>query len=134
MIEYIQYNAKYFDSVQDLILDTITQLNSADYDADMIKIMQDWQSGERLTKKFSEGVYYLAVKNSNVIGVGGLVGTEICTMFVNPLYNGKGIGRKILYLLIKEARKKKLTKISLSSTLTARKIVIKNATNAKMYL
>jgi N-acetylglutamate synthase-like GNAT family acetyltransferase len=118
-IRYIPYKTNYFDQVRSLILGTIDQLNSKDYDPSTISIMRSWQSAERLTRKFSEGKYFLALDQDKVVGIGGLVGNEVCTMFVHPEYNGLGIGREILKNIENVARDSHLDKIALSSTITA---------------
>lgn len=118
-IIYLPYSSEYFNEVHELILSTIDTLNSKDYLPETIKIMKAWQNEESLKKKFSEGTYYLAIDDSKVVGVGGLVKEEISTMFVNPTYNGKGIGGTILKMLEDKAREKGIKKLSLGSTLTA---------------
>ena len=118
-ISYIPYDPKYFNDVHELILITIDTLNSKDYSLETIKIMKDWQNEESLKKKFLEGTYFLALDSNRVIGIGGLVKEEISTMFVEPTYNGKGVGGTILKMLEDKAREKGIKKLSLGSTLTA---------------
>lgn len=125
MISYIQYSKQYLPSIQKLILHTIDVQNSKDYSRETVEIMKDWQNLERLSNKISKGTYYLAINEAQeVIGIGGLVGEEICTMFVHPDYSKQGIGKTILKKLEDSARALKINKIYLSSTLTAEKFYI----------
>ena len=125
MIKYIQYSSQYLLSIQKLILHTIEVQNSKDYSSETVEIMKTWQNLERLSNKISKGIYYLAInQNQEIVGIGGLVGEEICTMFVHPEYSGQGIGKTILQKLETSARALKINKIYLSSTLTAEQFYI----------
>jgi len=119
MIQYQPYEEKYFKKIQNLIWNSIRVLNSSDYDSDMIDIMVNWQDEKSLEEKFNKGTYYIALDENQVIGVGGLVGDEICTMFTDSSHLRLGIGSSILKLLEDEAKKKNIEKIFLSSTITA---------------
>lgn len=118
-IIYLPYSSEYFNEVHELILSTIDTLNSKDYLPETIKIMKAWQNEESLKKKFSEGAYFLALDDSKVIGIGGLVKEEVSTMFVHPSYNRLGIGTKILGLIESKAIEKGIKKLSLGSTISA---------------
>lgn len=118
-MNYQSYNPRYFSQVYKLILNAVAVLNSHDYTPAMIEIMQKWQCPERLKEKFTNGTYYIALENDTPVGIGGLVANEICTMFVDPEHSHKGIGSHILALLEKTAQKQNLTKLFLSSTITA---------------
>ncbi|MBP9758559.1 GNAT family N-acetyltransferase [Candidatus Dojkabacteria bacterium] len=125
MISYIQYSKQYLPSIQKLILHTIDVQNSKDYSRETVEIMKDWQNLDRLSNKISKGTYYLAInEGQEVIGIGGLVGEEICTMFVHPDYSKQGIGKTILEKLETSARVLRINKIYLSSTLTAEKFYV----------
>jgi predicted transcriptional regulator len=124
-IKYIQFNDKYINQVHELILNCIDTLNTKDYTTGTIEIMKSWQNIERLSKKISEGFYILGISDNEVVGIGGLVKKEVCTMFVHPAYTKRGIGKNIFNLLEIKAREKKLDKIGLSSTLTAKEFYLK---------
>lgn len=118
-IIYSPYSSNYFKEVHELILLTIDSLNSKDYSPETIKIMKAWQNEESLKKKFTEGTYYLALDNTKVVGIGGLVKDEISTMFVLPNYCRQGIGGRILKMLEEKAKALGIKKLSLGSTICA---------------
>ena len=124
-IIYIPYSSDYFNEVHELILLTIDAINSKDYSLETIKIMKAWQNEDSLKRKFSEGAYYLALDDSKVIGIGGLVKDEVSTMFVHPSYNRLGIGTKILGLIESKAIEKGIKKLSLGSTISAHGFYVK---------
>ena len=121
MIHYQRYTSQYFQEVRSLITNTIATLNRKDYTLSTLEIMISWQNEKRLKEKFSNGTYFLALSDEKVVGIGGLVGNEVCTMFVAPDFNGKGIGKEILKMIESQAKSDKLQKLILSSTLTAEK-------------
>ena len=116
----IPYSKEYFSKTLPLILSSIEGLNKDDYDSDTLSIMKGWQTPERLQKKFSTGNYFLAKSNNKLVGIGGLVKNEVCTMFTHPMYTGLGIGKSILTKIESVAKNKGLKVLSLSSTLTAK--------------
>ena len=125
LINYIPYSAQYLDQIHNLVLNSIAQLNAKDYSPETIHIMQDWQSIDRLSEKISKGDYYLAIDKDTVVGVGGLVGSEISTMFTDPAYIKQGIAKNILKLLEKTATQHGIKTLYLSSSLTAQCFYLK---------
>jgi N-acetylglutamate synthase-like GNAT family acetyltransferase len=130
-IKYIPYSDKYFEKIIPLVCGSIDVLNKRDYDDAMLDIMKSWQTPERLTKKFSEGEYFIALSGDDVVGIGGLVGNEVCTMFVDPHYVGQGIGKRILLMIEDKAKELQIKMICLSSTLTAKGFYEKSGFSVK---
>jgi ribosomal protein S18 acetylase RimI-like enzyme len=87
-------------------------------------------------KKYKEpdGTFIIAKDNDNVVGCVGLrkLDENICEMkrlFVNDKYKGKGIGKKLVEIIIEEAKYKNYRKIRLDTLKTmenALKIYYKN--------
>jgi ribosomal protein S18 acetylase RimI-like enzyme len=90
-------------------------------------------------KKYDEpeGAFIIAKDNSNIVGCVGIrkIENKICEMkrlFVNENYKGKGIGKKLVEIIIEEARTKNYEKIrldTLSTMESALKIYYKNGFN-----
>jgi N-acetylglutamate synthase-like GNAT family acetyltransferase len=73
-------------------------------------------------EKYKEpgGAFYIAKYGNNIIGCVGLkkLDTEICEMkrlFVNDNYKGKGIGKKLVEIIINEGKIKDYKKIRLDT-------------------
>jgi ribosomal protein S18 acetylase RimI-like enzyme len=81
-----------------------------------------------------DGTFIIAKSDENVVGCVGLkkLDENICEMkrlFVNDKYKGKGIGKKLVEIIIEEARHKKYKKMRLDTLKTmesALKIYYKN--------
>jgi ribosomal protein S18 acetylase RimI-like enzyme len=87
--------------------------------------------------KEPEGAFIIAKVNSNIVGCVGIrkIENKICEMkrlFVNDNYKGKGIGKKLVEIIIEEAKMKNYEKIrldTLSTMESALKIYYKNGFN-----
>jgi len=66
---------------------------------------------DKLIEKSKKLLFYIYEENEKILGTGVLDNGEIRTMFVDPEYQGKGIGRKILDFLIKLAKSKGYHKV-----------------------
>jgi ribosomal protein S18 acetylase RimI-like enzyme len=87
--------------------------------------------------KEPEGAFIIAKDNSNIVGCVGIrkIENNICEMkrlFVNDNYKGKGIGKRLVEIIIEEAKNKNYKKIRLDTLGTmesALKIYYKNGFN-----
>jgi N-acetylglutamate synthase-like GNAT family acetyltransferase len=73
--------------------------------------------------KKPEGMFIIAKDNDNVVGCVGLkkLAENICEMkrlFVNDKYKGKGIGKKLVEIIIEEAKNKNYKKMRLDTLKT----------------
>lgn len=68
-----------------------------------------------LESKAKEYPLFVYEKDKKVVGMGGLKGNEIKRVYVDPSYQGKGIGKEILHFLEKLAREKGLDELVLYS-------------------
>ncbi|GHS93623.1 acetyltransferase CD1211 [Bacteroidia bacterium] len=84
--------------------------------------------------KEPEGAFIIAKENDKIVGIVGMkkIEDKICEMkrlFVNDNYKGKGIGKKLVEIIIKEAKLKNYEKMrldTLNSMEDALKIYHKN--------
>ena len=107
---------------------SITEICSKDYDEEQIEAWgnRPYNEESRIeaikndyvwvveSNKRIEGYAYLKIFDEHNYG-------EIWGLYLTPIVCGKGFGRIIIELIIKEARKLKLKKIYLSSTKTSKK-------------
>jgi len=59
---------------------------------------------------------FVAVEGNRILGVHGLRGSQVRTVFVNPRHHNKGVGRALMEYLFKLARKRKLKKLFVHSS------------------
>jgi GNAT superfamily N-acetyltransferase len=62
---------------------------------------------------------FVLEEGNKVLGTGSLSGNMVRTVFVNPRYHGKGVGRKLMNHIEKVAKKKGLKTLQFHSSLTA---------------
>ncbi|MEE9525724.1 MAG: GNAT family N-acetyltransferase [Candidatus Woesearchaeota archaeon] len=74
-----------------------------------------------IIRKSKNTDYYLVVAKDRILGINGLRDNEIRTMFVNPRYHGKGVGKKLIDNIEKVAKKRKIRKLKVHSTPYAEK-------------
>ena len=73
-------------------------------------------SKDSILKDALEGFTLVAELNKEIVGTGTLVGSEILRVFVNPRFQRKGIGKKIMSLLEEHARENGVDAVYLTST------------------
>jgi GNAT superfamily N-acetyltransferase len=73
---------------------------------------------DKFEKKALDVEYFIAVdvETHKILGVIGLKHNELRTFFVDPKYQGKGIGRKLYDYLEKKARERGLTELALEGS------------------
>jgi putative acetyltransferase len=121
MITYEILSSEKFNDAVELIKKVLSEVNSKDYSTLEIEAMKSFQSEEKLKEKLEQGgIYFIALDDNKLVGIGGLVGNEVSRVFVDPLHSGLGIGKELMLVIENEARKRKLKSIFLGSTTTAR--------------
>ncbi len=89
------------------------------YPKSVIKFLYKKNTPSVIAKKSEEVDYFVAIKENCIIGINGLKGNEVKKYFVNPRYHNKGVGRKLMENLIKFAKKRKIKKLVVHSSLYA---------------
>jgi len=105
--------------VSRLIRKALLEVNSMDYPKKVIDFMCDRFTPRNLIEISSRRDIYVIVHESKVLATGSLSGHEIMTVFVDPGFQGKGIGTKMMDFLEGIAVKKSHMSVKLSSSITA---------------
>jgi GNAT superfamily N-acetyltransferase len=109
------------DDVARLIERCLREVNSKDYSAEQIELMVPGFAAEKLAERFTGTYAVVATEGERVVGIGLLAGHEIRTMFVDPSFHGRGIGRAIIHCLEGEAVLRGEQRVELFASLTARR-------------
>jgi ribosomal protein S18 acetylase RimI-like enzyme len=102
------------------ILRSVEISNSQDYSLAIIDYQlhthytMDW-----LSEKMQSSYFVVALMDNKVAGTGSLDGNEVTTVFVDPDYQQRGIGRTIMEELERYAKSQGLREIILNSSITA---------------
>ena len=113
-------------AVAELIQTTLRVSNSKDYPADFIEENVKSHTKEVILERVQEAHFYVALDGEDIIGCGGITGywgseTEsyILSVFVNPEYQGTGIGRRIVETLEEDAYFKRAWRTEIGASITA---------------
>ena len=104
-----------------MIRKNLLEVNSKDYPKSAIQFLIKIHSPKQLIEKSKEKNIYVLVEKDKIIGTVSLKGDWVLTVFVNPDVHGRGLGRKLMEYIENVAKKRKITKLTLPSSITAEK-------------
>ena len=106
------------EAVSSLIRRTMAISNTADYDLARLQPLMDYFSPEKVLQLSHERICLVAEHHAQVVGTIALEGAELCTFFVDPGYQGMGIGSQLLTAIEHMAVAMGLDEIHMDSSLT----------------
>jgi GNAT superfamily N-acetyltransferase len=83
-------------AVSALIRYTMAVSNSGDYPLEQLQPLMDYFSPEKVLLLSDERICLVAEIGGEIVGTVALEGAELCTFFVHPDTQGKGIGTRLL--------------------------------------
>jgi GNAT superfamily N-acetyltransferase len=107
------------ECISEIIWAALDINNSKDYGSDVLHSMKKEYTSEHILALSQKRTFLVAEDVGGIIGVGGLEGSHICSVFVDPSQQGKGVGRLIMQKL-EFLAKKKYSSVFLHSSLTAK--------------
>jgi len=102
-----------------LIRRCLREVNSKDYPKSTIRFLESHNSSNKLVENSKEKQMYVAAEGDNILGTASLKDDLILTVYVNPKFHGRGIGRKLMEKVESLAKKKGFKSVILPSSLTA---------------
>lgn len=103
-----------------LIQRTIRVSNSKDYDQKSIDMLCAIFEREPLTERIKNETIFLCFAGANLVGTVGLKGDYLRSLFVDPAFQGQGLGKVLTARIEEEARQRAIPEMMLHSSLTAR--------------
>ncbi|WP_288371793.1 GNAT family N-acetyltransferase [uncultured Algoriphagus sp.] len=100
--------------------------NSKDYGADVLSSMKKEYSPDHICILSRRRIFLVLESENRILGIGGLENDFICSVFVDPDEQGKGIGNMIMKELESLAKKNNHKSVFLHSSLTAESFYLKN--------
>jgi len=73
----------------------------------------------KIIEKSKEIDLFVAVENNKILGINGLKQNQVRKFYVNPRYQKKGVGKKLMKNVENIARKRKINKLIVHSSLYA---------------
>ena len=106
-------------AVSDVIRQAMRVTNSKDYSMEILAPLIEYYSPEKVLLLGKERICLVAEIDSQIVGTAALEKSELCTFFVRPDFQGKGIGSLLLKAIENIAAENKIKKIEFSSSLSA---------------
>ena len=107
--------------VSNIIKKNFLEVNSKTYSKETINALIKDSTPARIIEKSKTRKYYVAVENNLILGVGGYEKDNLHTFFVKPKIHGKGIGKKLMERILKDAKKEDIKIMNCPSTHYAEK-------------
>lgn len=118
MIKIRNFAPQDAEAVSSLIRETMKISNSRDYSLDILEPLIEYFSPDKIIQLSKERYCLVAETNRRVVGTIAIEDAELCTFFVHPDFQGKGIGTELLKAVEKLAFDKGIRKIKVGSSVT----------------
>jgi GNAT superfamily N-acetyltransferase len=106
--------------IVDLIHHTVKTDYPLFYPQGVVDFFLEYHNPKSISGNIAHGFFLVAEDENQLLATGCLRNHEIGSVYIHPDHRKKGIGRRIVNELIMEAKRKKLDKIYLDSTINAR--------------
>ena len=102
-----------------LISKTLWEANSKDYSQRVIKNVENKYKPSKIIEYSKNRKIFVAEENGKILGTISLENDTILSAFVNPRYQCRGIGKKLIEHIEKIAKRKGIKKLKVPSITTA---------------
>lgn len=96
------------------------------YSQQQIEIWKKVNTPKAIRDSFEERIIFCAFQNDQLVGTIALLANEVAGLYVSHAKRKLGIGKKLLRHLEDYARKKDIKKLTLTSTISARRFYERN--------
>ena len=103
-----------------LIQRTIRVSNAGDYDQKSIDMLCAIFEPEPLVERLENEAILLCFSGASLVGTVGLKGNCLRSLFVDPAFQGQGLGKVLVARIEEDARQRAIPEMMLHSSLTAR--------------
>jgi N-acetylglutamate synthase-like GNAT family acetyltransferase len=106
-------------SLSELIRRTIRISNSKDYDQKSVDMLCAIFEPEPVAERIENELILLCFAGAELVGTVGLKVEYLRSLFVEPAYQGRGLGKMLVARIEDEAKKRAMSEIIIHSSLTA---------------
>jgi putative acetyltransferase len=99
-----------------LIHRTIDKCYPSFYEELVIRYFKEYHDRNNIIERAEKGYMLVYKIKDAIIGTGSLIGDYVNAVYVDPAYQGKGIGKQIMFALFKKAKQMNITKLRLDAT------------------
>ena len=105
--------------VSKLIKRSVRIRDNSGYTKEQIDSLADYYSPENFCLDLDKKVIYICAEGNKILGTATLLKDYIMAVFIDPDYQRRGIGKKLMFLLEKYALKKGYSKVWLIANFSA---------------
>lgn len=106
--------------VASIVQRNLIEVNSKDYSSNVIDYMNRTMDADYFIQLMGQREMFVAIDSKdNIVGVIGLEGQVIYSVFVSPEKHGKGVGKSLMVYVENLARNKGIIELQLPASLTA---------------
>lgn len=129
-----EYQVQDLDEISDIITKNLLEVNVKDYGEEMMKEHAKMFSKENISQTFKDREeVFVALKDNKIVGTAGLEVAWsknpgeywILTVFVEPEYQGQGIGRKLIEKVEEHAKSIDAKKLVVPASITGNEFYYK---------
>ncbi|MBN2458544.1 GNAT family N-acetyltransferase, partial [Candidatus Woesearchaeota archaeon] len=99
-----------------IIKRNLLEVNSKKYTKATVNALIKDSTPARLIEKSKTRHYYIAIENEQILGIGGYEEANLHTFFVKPKIHGKGVGKRLMERVLKDAKKEGVKIMHCAST------------------
>jgi len=107
-------------AISALVQHTVRTSNGRDYPAEAVALIVANFAADKVGQRMAGRDVFVCQRGDRIIGTIGLGGDRLRSLFVDPDLQQGGIGARLVAHLEEHARRKGVTELKLSSSLTAR--------------
>ena len=112
------------EAVHKIVLLALRQTNARDYPSSVIERLA-LTLPDKVASNLETWCAFVAVVNGRVVGTGSLDGQTVTSVYVDPDYQGRGIGTKLMDVVENAAHDQLQRTLSLQSSVTAKSFYAK---------
>lgn len=105
--------------ISEIIKENLIHVNCKDYEASVIEHMCHYFNEKRIKEIATKRTVFVAEYNNEIVGIASLDIDTILTVFINRVYHGQGIGKKMMKYIENLAFKENIAILKLPASLTA---------------
>jgi GNAT superfamily N-acetyltransferase len=107
------------EDISRVIVRALHETNRRHYPGHVISAIAGNYSPELIATRLTTRLTYVAVVDGAIVGTASLNGRDIRSVYVDPAYQGRGIGGQLMDVLEGLAREQSMTMLSVPSSITA---------------
>jgi GNAT superfamily N-acetyltransferase len=119
MIEVRPFTPSDSEEASNIIVRCLREVNRNEYTEGQIERLCNAFSPAKLDKRFSDRKSFVAVMNDSIVGTATIKHNELGSVFVDPDFHRRGVGRILVDFIESLARRDGITLLKANSSLTA---------------